>query len=117
MSNDKPLVLDVDGTFLSTDLLHESFWAGLGRAPLRTLRITATRFRDRARLKAELAALGPLRTDLMPVAPAVAEVVIGALNEGREVCLASASISGWWRSWRPITGSPSGSSPRTGGSI
>lgn len=91
MSKDKPLVLDVDGTFLRTDLLYESFWAGLGRAPLHTLRITATRFRDRARLKAELAALGPLRTDLMPVAPAVAEVVIGALNEGREVCLASAS--------------------------
>lgn len=91
MSKDKPLVLDVDGTFLRTDLLYESFWAGLGRAPLHTLRISATRFRDRARLKAELAALGPLRTDLMPVAPAVAEVVIGALNEGREVCLASAS--------------------------
>ncbi|TKD15524.1 UbiA family prenyltransferase [Rhodobacter capsulatus] len=91
MSNDKPLVLDVDGTFLRTDLLQESFWAGLGRAPLRTLRIAATTFRDRARLKAELAALGPLRTDLMPVSPAVAEVVIGALNEGREVCLASAS--------------------------
>ena len=91
MSKDKPLVLDVDGTFLRTDLLYESFWAGLGRAPLHTLRIAATRFRDRARLKAELAALGPLRTDLMPVAPAVAEVVIGALNEGREVCLASAS--------------------------
>ncbi len=91
MSHDKPLVLDVDGTFLRTDLLLESFWAGLGRMPLRTLRIAATTFRDRARLKAELAALGPLRTDLMPVAPAVAEVVIGALNEGREVCLASAS--------------------------
>ena len=91
MSNEKPLVLDVDGTFLSTDLLYETFWAGLGRDPLGTLRVVASSFGDRARLKAELAARVPLRTDLMPVNPAVAEVVIGALNEGREVCLASAS--------------------------
>ncbi|WP_444454336.1 UbiA family prenyltransferase [Rhodobacter capsulatus] len=91
MSNDKPLVLDVDGTFLTTDLLYEGFWAGLGRDPIGTLRLAATSFGDRARLKAELAALVPLRTDLMPVNAAVAEVVIDALHEGREVCLASAS--------------------------
>ncbi|PYF11174.1 4-hydroxybenzoate polyprenyltransferase [Rhodobacter viridis] len=91
MSNDKPLVLDVDGTFLTTDLLYEGFWAGLGRDPIGTLRLAATSFGDRARLKAELAALVPLRTDLMPVNAAVAEVVIEALHEGREVCLASAS--------------------------
>ncbi len=91
MSELKPLVLDVDGTFLKTDLLFEGFWAGLGRAPLATLRIAATRFTDPVRLKAELAALVPLRTDLMPVNPAVAELAQAAQAEGREVSLASAS--------------------------
>ena len=39
MSEAKPLVLDVDGTFLKTDLLFETFWAGLGRDPRATLLI------------------------------------------------------------------------------
>ena len=38
MSEKKPLVLDVDGTFLRTDLLFESFWRGLGRDPIATLK-------------------------------------------------------------------------------
>ena len=91
MSDPKPLVLDVDGTFLRTDLLFEGFWAGLGRDPFATLRIAATQFGNPARLKADLAALVPLRTDLMPVNPAVAQVVQAAQADGREVCLASAS--------------------------
>ena len=32
MTEVKPLVLDVDGTFLKTDMLFETFWAGLGLA-------------------------------------------------------------------------------------
>ncbi|MFD2174519.1 UbiA family prenyltransferase [Rhodobacter lacus] len=87
----KPLVLDVDGTFLRTDLLYEGVWAGLGRDPLTTLGIVAAHFSNPAALKAKLAAAVPLRTDLMPVNPAVAEVAVNALAEGREVCLASAS--------------------------
>ncbi|WP_444464055.1 UbiA family prenyltransferase [Rhodobacter capsulatus] len=94
MTDVKPLVLDVDGTFLRTDLLYESFWAGLGRNPLATLRIAATGLGDPARLKSDLAALVPLRTDLMPLHPGVAEVAIKAQEEGREVCLASASDRG-----------------------
>ncbi|SOC16297.1 UbiA family prenyltransferase [Rhodobacter maris] len=91
MRDAKPLVLDVDGTFLRTDLLYEGFWAGLGRTPLTTLRIVAAHVSDPARLKAALARAVPLRTDLMPVNPALAEVAAEAQAEGREVCLASAS--------------------------
>jgi len=42
MTDKKPLVLDVDGTFLRTDMLLECFWAGLGRDPLATLKASAT---------------------------------------------------------------------------
>lgn len=88
---EKPLVLDVDGTFLKTDLLFESFWAGLGRAPLATLGAVARHWRHPARLKAELVAVASPRVDLMPVNPEIAQLVIDERQRGREVILASAS--------------------------
>ncbi|WP_245744668.1 UbiA family prenyltransferase [Aliiroseovarius sediminilitoris] len=87
----KPFVLDVDGTFLRTDILFECFWAGLGRDPIRTLKTSLAHFRDPARLKAELARIAALRTDLLPVKADVLEVARAAQAEGREVVLASAS--------------------------
>ena len=91
MAEPRPLVLDVDGTFLKTDMLYECFWAGLGRAPLATLRACARHLRHPARLKAELATIAPLRTDLLPVNPDIAGYAVSAVADGREVVLASAS--------------------------
>ncbi len=91
MDDNRPLVLDVDGTFLKTDLLYESFWAGLGRAPVATLRASLRHFARPARLKAELARIGKPRLELMPVNPAIADAAMEALRNGREVVLASAS--------------------------
>lgn len=91
MTDVKPLVLDVDGTFLRTDMLFESFWAGLGRDPVATLRAVLRHFRKPQVLKAELAEIAPLRTDLLPVNPAVAELALENRMAGREVVLASAS--------------------------
>ncbi len=90
MTIEKPLVLDVDGTFLRTDMLHESFWAGMGTAPVRTLIATLRHLRHPAALKAELAQIAPLRTDLMPVNAEVAELALQSRLAGREVVLASA---------------------------
>ena len=67
MSEKKPLVLDVDGTFLRTDLLFESFWRGLGRDPIATLKAAWQHRRDKPALKAALAQIAELRLDLMPV--------------------------------------------------
>ncbi|WP_298494606.1 UbiA family prenyltransferase [uncultured Maritimibacter sp.] len=86
-----PLVLDVDGTFLRTDLLFETFWAGLGQNPVATLKAAVTGLRDPAGLKARLAGLGRVRTNLMPVNEDVMAAVRTARAEGREVVLASAS--------------------------
>ena len=90
-STPKPLVLDVDGTFLRTDMLMESFWQALGRNPINCLRICATRFTDRAALKQELAALAPLRTDLLPVNPEIAALARHSKAQGRPVVFASGS--------------------------
>ncbi len=86
----KPLVLDVDGTFLKTDMLFECFWAGLGKDPLGVARAVVRDFRRPARLKAELARIADLRTDLLPVNPAVAQLALNSRTTGREVVLASA---------------------------
>ncbi|MCA0274010.1 MAG: UbiA family prenyltransferase [Proteobacteria bacterium] len=91
MTETKPLVLDVDGTFLKTDMLWECFWAGLGRDPLATLRAACTHFRHPERLKSELARVAPLRLDLLPVNPEVADLALRSRMAGREVVLASAS--------------------------
>lgn len=91
MESKVPLVLDVDGTFLRTDMLYECFWAGLGTAPLATLRVAATHLGDKPALKRELAEIAGLRTDLLPVDPQVAALARDAQAEGREVVLASAS--------------------------
>ncbi|MGB3179297.1 MAG: UbiA family prenyltransferase [Albidovulum sp.] len=91
MTDLKPLVLDVDGTFLKTDMLFETFWAGLGRAPAATMKATCVNFTRPERLKAELAAIAPLRTDLLPVNPQIADLALQNRMAGREVVLASAS--------------------------
>ncbi|MBD3678245.1 MAG: UbiA family prenyltransferase [Rhodobacteraceae bacterium] len=90
MTDLKPLVLDVDGTFLKTDILFECFWAGLGRHPLQTL-AALRHVRHPQRLKETLAGLVDLRVDLLPVNPEVQALAQQCRSAGREVILASAS--------------------------
>jgi len=91
MAEVKPLVLDVDGTFLKTDMLFECFWAGLGKDPWGVLRATLSHLGNRAALKRALAERADLRTDLLPVHPEIADLARAGRAQGREVVLASAS--------------------------
>ncbi|MDJ0628632.1 MAG: UbiA family prenyltransferase [Rhodobacter sp.] len=91
MADARPLALDVDGTFLRTDMLFECFWAGLGKDPLGTLRASLAHFGRPQALKRELADIAGLRTDLLPVNPDLAALAKAAQADGREVVLASAS--------------------------
>ena len=91
MSDPKPLVLDVDGTFLRTDMLYESFWAGLGTDPIATIKSAFANLRQPNKLKADLYDIAPIRVDLLPVNAPVAELAKTAQAEGRQVILASAS--------------------------
>ena len=91
MNDNRPLALDIDGTFLKTDMLFECFWAGLSRAPWKTLKVAVRHMGDPAKLKHELAGLANLRTDLLPVNQPVAALAEQAKAQGREVVLASAS--------------------------
>lgn len=91
MNDSVPLVVDIDGTFLKTDMLFEGFWQALGKAPLATIRAAARLFLDRPKLKARIAELADVRIDLLPVNPQVLQLVEQAKAAGREVIFASAA--------------------------
>lgn len=91
MADDKPLVLDIDGTFLKTDMLFECFWGALGKDPLSACRCAATNLTDRARLKRELAGIADLNVALLPVHPELKDYADQQRDAGREVLLVSAS--------------------------
>jgi len=84
-------VLDVDDTLLRTDMLYESFWAGLGRDPWGTIQSVLRNLRAPADLKADLYDIAPVRTDLLPVNTEILTMAKDAQDEGREIYLASAS--------------------------
>ena len=91
MTVSKPLVLDIDGTLLRTDMLFENVWAGLGTDPIRTIKAGATLFRKPALLKEAVYNIADIRVDLLPVNTEVLEFAKAAQADGREVVLASAS--------------------------
>lgn len=87
----KPLVIDVDGSLLRTDMLFESFLAAISAAPAAAFKTVWKTWRDRPRMKRELAELGQLRVDRLPVNEEVLAVAEEAKASGREVVLASGS--------------------------
>lgn len=87
----KPLVLDIDGTFLRTDMLYESLWAGLGTDPKATIKAVLTHGANPARLKRDLAEIADLRVDLFPVNPELKALAEHSVASGRRVLLVSAS--------------------------
>lgn len=89
-----PLVLDLDGTLLRTDLLHETFWAALGHDTAATLRVSIAHIGSPSRLKHELAAIATPCIDLLPLEERLLERVHAALGEGRPVHLVSGSAQG-----------------------
>jgi len=89
-----PLVLDVDGTLLRTDMLYENFWAAMGRDSAATLRTLAARWTRPNLLKGALREIAAPNVDLLPVRPAILALARQARAEGRPVLLASGSDHG-----------------------
>lgn len=89
ISPEPPLVLDIDGTLLRTDLLLETFWAALGRNLLATLLVVISSLLSPARLKHRLLQIARPDINLLPVRLSVLDRARSALDQGRVVCLAS----------------------------
>ena len=90
-AQDKPLVLDIDDTFLRTDMLYECFWAGLGKDPWATVATVFRHARRPAELKSALADIAQLDVELLPVNPELKRLADEYISAGRRVILASAS--------------------------
>lgn len=91
-SNEKtPLIIDVDGTLLSTDMLYESFWAALGESFFTTLLVVLTSLTSPAKLKRRLLDIARPVVELLPQRPEVLDLATNARHEGRPVHLVSGS--------------------------
>lgn len=87
----RPLVVDLDGTLIRTDLLVESFLALMAKHPFAAIRALGMLRHGKAALKAHLADLVSMDVHLLPLDPAVVTLIEQARADGRPVYLASAS--------------------------
>ena len=82
-----PLVLDLDGTLVSTDTMWEAFFAGLREQPIKTLWTLGAVFGGRAAFKGRLAQVQQIDAANLPYRPEILELIRDARAKGREVWL------------------------------
>jgi 4-hydroxybenzoate polyprenyltransferase/phosphoserine phosphatase len=93
-----PLVVDLDGTLLRSDLLIESFFEGLLTAPVAALKGALTLRKGKAMLKCALAHSVEIDPALLPYDASVLTKIKAARAGGSEIYLASASHEKFVRS-------------------
>lgn len=86
-----PLCVDLDGTLLRTDSLHEALVGALRRAPWLVLTLPFWLLRGRAALKHEIARRAQLDPALLPYDAAVLELIRAERLKGRRIVLATAA--------------------------
>lgn len=86
-----PLVVDLDGTLIRSDLLVESAFIHVGDNPLRVFSVLAAMKRGKAALKRSIADKTAIDVTLLPYDDRVLALITEARAEGRKVYVASAS--------------------------
>jgi phosphoserine phosphatase len=86
-----PLYVDLDGTLIATDLLHESSLSLLRASPLTTLRLPAWLLRGKAFVKRQIAERVTMDVSVLPYRSDVLDIIHHAREQGRKVVLATAS--------------------------
>jgi 4-hydroxybenzoate polyprenyltransferase len=86
-----PLVVDLDGTLIRSDLLVESAFAHVGANPLRVFALTAALMKGKAALKAKIADQTEIDAAILPYDERVLDFIREARAAERPVYLASAS--------------------------
>jgi 4-hydroxybenzoate polyprenyltransferase len=89
-----PVIVDVDGTLILTDLLYETFFRTMGVRPLSIIDLLRSLSQGKARLKAALANLTTVEPATLPYDPQVRAIIDRAKMQGRKVYLASAGNDG-----------------------
>lgn len=91
---DPTLYVDLDGTLIATDLLHESFLSALARSPWVALQSLAWLAAGRPRLKEELARRADIDVATLPYREPVLAFLREERARGRRIVLATASWGG-----------------------
>ena len=86
-----PLVIDLDGTLVKSDLLIEGVLQLVRRNPLSALRMFAWLLRGKARFKEEIASRIELDASSLPYQAEVLRLAAAAKAQGRQVVLATAA--------------------------
>jgi 4-hydroxybenzoate polyprenyltransferase len=89
--NSVPLVVDLDGTLIRSDILLESFLGLLSQNPLKAMHAVEGLRHGRAELKGRLANNRIVEAERLPVNNDVLEFLKGERENGRKIYLASAS--------------------------
>ena len=89
--NSPPLVIDLDGTLLRSDLLIESGFAFIRDNPTRLFAPLKWLLSGKAALKGQLARSTPLDVTVLPYDPQVVELLERERTKGRQIVLATAS--------------------------
>lgn len=87
----RPLVVDLDGTLLRSDLLHEAFWSAFARDLLAPLKAIASLRTGRAALKQRLTDEAPLDLARLPYDPEILAYIRAWRGGGGRVILVTAS--------------------------
>ncbi len=91
MQEEPPLIIDLDGTLISSDLLVETGLLFLRDQPLGFPRLLVWLAKGKSRLKHELALAADLDVSALPYNPRVVELITRERGRGRRVVLATAS--------------------------
>ncbi|SDI37257.1 UbiA family prenyltransferase [Pseudomonas panipatensis] len=86
-----PLVIDLDGTLIHSDLLLESGLSFLKRHPLQALSPLRWLASGKANLKSRLAKIAPLDVSVLPYNQTVLDLIRREKAQGRRIVLATAS--------------------------
>ena len=86
-----PLVVDLDGTLLRSDLLVETGMAFIRRHPFQLYKTVGWLAQGKTVLKSQLASATDIDVNVLPYNPAVLELIKIAKNENRLIVLATAS--------------------------
>jgi len=89
-----PLCVDLDGTLVRTDTLHEQFLQALVHRPLAALLVVAVLLRGKAAFKRALSQLSPIQPDSLPYQTDLVEFLRAEKASGRTLVLATASDRG-----------------------
>lgn len=91
IGTDRPLVVDLDGTLIASDLLIEGLFAVIGSKPRMVLGAIGSLLKSKAELKHFVAEFAAFEVGSLPYDPSVLDLIENAKAAGRPIYLATAS--------------------------